>query len=267
MLSERLASERGFTLVELLATMLAGSVVMLAVMAILDLTLHQTTRTYSYVSATQRARVTTETLENELHSSCIAAGETPIQSGSSDTSITFISQYGNAANVTPVLRTIAFSSAAQTLTESDYAVSGGSAPNWTFNTDPYVTRTLLTNVSQQTGGLPVFQYFAYQQPKNASGQPYTEPDGTPYMMLLDGTSLVPGTSIQPAAQPLAVPLTVANAQLAAEVMIKFKVAPESGSGINTNIADASTNVDDAVVIRLTPPANHVGSGASFLPCG
>jgi prepilin-type N-terminal cleavage/methylation domain-containing protein len=267
MLRERISSEHGFTLVELLAVLLAGSVVMLAVLAILDLTLHQTTRTYSYVNATQRARITTETLENELHSSCIAAGETPVQAGSNDTTITFISQYGNAANVTPVLRTVAFDAAAATLTESDYSISGGSAPNWTFNSTPYVTKRLLTNVSVQGPGIPVFQYFAYQQPTNAAGQAYTEPDGTPYMMLLDGVSLVPGTTIQPAPKPLAVPLSVANAQLAAEVMIKLKVAPESGSGLNSNISDASMNVNDAVVIRLTPPANHVGSGASFLPCG
>jgi prepilin-type N-terminal cleavage/methylation domain-containing protein len=265
--SRRLAAERGYTLVEMLAVLAAGSVVMLAVVAILDLTIHQTTRTYSYVNATQRARVTTETLENELHSSCIAAGETPVQSGSSDTTLSFISQYGNAANVTPVLRRLTFDSTAHTLAEADYSVSGGSAPNWSFNTAPYVNRQLLTNVSQQGTGVPVFQYFAYQEPTNSSGAPYTEPDGTPYMMLLDGTSLVPGTTVQPAAQPLPVPLSVANAQLAAEVMIKFKVASESGGNLNSNVADASTNVDDAVVIRLTPPANHVGSGASFLPCG
>jgi len=262
----RLARQHGYTLIEMLVAMSAGTVVMLTLFTIIDVSLHQTTRTFSYVDATGRARTAVETLENELHSACIASGETPIQSGSSGSSLEFVSQYGNAANVTPIERLITFS--AGTLTETDYSVSGGTAPNWTFNTTPMSPpRTLLDNVSLQSGTSGVFRYFAYQEPLDSSGNPYTDPNGNPYMMLIDGTSAVPGTSTIPAAQPLAVPLSVANAQLATEITIGMAVGPGGGTGENTaSPGDTTINVTDSVTLRLTPPANHVGSGNTFLPC-
>lgn len=260
--------EAGFTLIEVLVTILAGSVVMLALFGMLDFTLKQTTRTDSYVDATQRSRNVVETLENEMHSACLASGETPIQAASSGTTIEFVSQFGNAANVTPMERLITFdASGGGTLTESDYAVNGGQAPNWTFSTTPQSTKTLLTNISLQNGSTAMFSYFAYAQPLQASGAAYTDPGGNPYMMLIDGTNEVPGTSVVPAAQPLAVPLSAANSQIATEISMSMSVGPSGGTGENTsNPADTRVDVNDSVVLRLTPAANHVGSGNSFLPC-
>jgi hypothetical protein len=258
-------TEDGFTLVELLVVMLAGIVVMGALFTILDVTLHQTTRTYSRVDATQRARITVETVLSELHSACVAAGVTPIQPQSSDTSLTFISQYGNAATPTPVEHQIAFNGGAGTLTDTSYAVSGGSAPSWTFSSTATSTVTLLTNVAQ-SGTTPVFQYFAYQQPLNSSSVPYTDSAGNPYMMLLDGTSAVPGTSTIPTAAPLTTPLSTAAALQAAEVSIKLVVGPSGGSNENTTLSDANETVTNSVVLRLTPAANHVGPGSTFNPC-
>ena len=50
----RVADERGFTLVELLATMVAGVVVLLALGTIMDVTLKETTRSFTLVDATNR---------------------------------------------------------------------------------------------------------------------------------------------------------------------------------------------------------------------
>lgn len=266
-----LAPERGTTLVELLVVVLAGTIVASALFTILDVTLHSTTRTFSRVDATQRSRTSLETIENELHSSCIADSVTPIQPNSTGTSLIFISQYGNAANVTPVEREIDLNDATGVLTESDFAVSGGTAPNWTFSTTPITTpTTLLTNVHQQgpvASRTPAFQYFAYQEPMQSPGVPYIDAGGNPYMMLIDGTSQVPGTTVVPAAQPLATPLSAANSQVASEVTIKLSVGPETNTtGLNTNLSDVNNDVVDSVVLRLTPAANHVGAGNSFLPC-
>ena len=266
---DRAARQHGYTLVEMLVTIAAGTVVMLTLFTIVDVTLNQTTRSFSYVDATTRARVAVETLENELHSACIASGETPIQAGSTGTSLEFVSQYGNAANVTPIERLWTYSGGA--LTETDYNVSGGTAPNWTFSTTPASPpRTLIDNVLPQTVGatqVPIFQYFAYQEPLNSLGAPYTDPNGNPYMMLIDGTSAVPGTSIIPAAQPLVSPLSVANAQLATEILMTMQVGPGGGTLEKTaSPGDTTININDSVVLRLTPPANHVGSGNTFLPC-
>jgi hypothetical protein len=260
-----LDSEQGFTLVELLVVLLAGIVVMGALFTILEVTLHQTTRTFSRVDATQRARTTFESIESNLHSACVAAGVSPIQAQSSGTSLIFISQYGNAASVTPVEHQITFSASGGTLTDATYAVSGGSAPNWTFSSTALTNTTLLTNVAL-SGTTPVFQYFNYQQPTNA-GVAYTDASGNPYMMLLDGTSAVPGTSTIPTAAPLSTPLSTTNAAQAAEVSITLVVGPTPGvSNQNTTLSDANETVTNSVILRLTPAANHVGPGNTFNPC-
>lgn len=268
------SAEEGFTLIEMLTTMLIGFIVLGALFMIQTVTLHQTTRLFSKVDATQHVRVAVEQVENELHSACVTDKVTPILAGSSSTVLTFVSQYGTAASLTPVEHQVTFNSAAGTLTDASYAETSVSqatdgSPIYTFASTATTTRTLLKNASQ-TGSTPIFQYFAYQEPMNGS-TPYTDSAGDPYMMLLDGTSEVPGTSTIPAASPLTVPLSTTNAANAAEVMISLTGGPQGGTGEVTNYNAPNTNdvsdpVSDAVVLRLTPAANHVGSGVVFLPC-
>ena len=85
LIAQSLRSEDGFTLVELLATMVAGIVVLMALLTIMDVTLQNTTHAFSQVDATQRARPAFTGIENDLHSACFADEETPIQTGSSPT--------------------------------------------------------------------------------------------------------------------------------------------------------------------------------------
>jgi hypothetical protein len=267
-----LAEEGGFSLIELLVAMAAAVVVVFAVFTIQDVVLRQTSREFSQVDATQHVREALENLENELHSACLTDNVTPIQGGSTPSTLLFVSQFGTAATLTPVEHQIAFSSTGQTLIESTFAETGvttssSGLPVYTFSTTPSTTRTLLTNV-KQSGTTPVFQYFAYQEPLNSSGQPYTDSAGDPYMMLLDGTGDIPGTGIIPPAQPLnASPsLSVSDSQNTSEVMITVSVGPSGGTGENTNLADTRDTVADGVVLRLTPAANHAGDGNVFLPC-
>ena len=264
--------EAGFTLIELLVAMLAGLVVLGALWDLQIVTLHQTASTISKVDATQHARVTLEGLENELHSACLADNVTPILTGSTPSSLLFVSQYGSGATPTPVEHQITFSSTAQTLTESTFAATGQTTSSsgltvYTFSSTPTTTRTLLTNVTQ-SGSTPVFQYYAYQEPLDSSGNPYHNAAGDPYMMLLDGTTAVPGTSTIPLAQPLsAMPsLASTDAQNAAEVTITLSVGPAGGATEYTTLARARASVTDGVVLRLTPAANHAGDGNVFLPC-
>jgi len=256
-----LRSEAGFTLVELLATMVAGIVVLMALFTIMDVTLHQTTQTFSLVDATERARPAFEQIENELHSACFEDEETPIQVGSNANALIFITSASNAATPTELWHEIDFASGK--LTDSTYStnyseVSG--IPTWSRGTQQGSTRTLLTNVSQ-SGTTPAFQYFAYQT------APGTDAAGNQYEILPDGTAPIPGTSTTEF-NPLAPggSLSSTQAASAAEVLITLKVGPQGGYNENTNLSDVGDSVSDSVVFRNTPTANHVGDGAVFEPC-
>ncbi len=92
------------------------------------------------------------------------------------------------------------------------------------------------------------------------------------MMLLDGTSSVPGTSppVIPSPSPLSASppsgLSTSNAQTAAEVMITLLVGPSGATWQNPKASDGPVTVTDGIVLRLTPPPNSVQGGASFGPC-
>ncbi len=196
-----LSDSAGFTLVELIVAMAASTVVMIAVVTIMVTAMSEASRVFTKVDATSRARTQLAQLEYELQSACVTNGVTPIQAGSTPTTLIFLSAYGNATQPTPTEHVVSWSSTTKALTDTTYAVNGGTAPNWTFSSTPTATTTLLTNVSQ-SGSTAMFQYFAYQQAPNGSGGYYSDGAGNPYLMLLDGTSYVPGTTVIPAASPL-----------------------------------------------------------------
>ncbi len=265
----RLGSERGFTLVELLAAMSAGIVVLMAALTVLDVSLKQTTRTFTQVDATSRAEPAFEALENELHSACFADEETPIQAGSSGTSLIFVSSVGNA--VTPVATWHEIDYAGGSLVDNAYSATESSVsgvPVWTRGSLQN-SRTVLTNSAQQLTGpptapvkTPVFQYFAYQQ------APQKDAGGNNYMILPDGTAPVPGGSTT-----VYNPLVTGTAQLtsnqaagAVEVLITLVVGPAGQNNENTTLSGVGDTVTDAVNLRLTPAANNTTDGGTFNPC-
>jgi len=261
----RVRQEQGFTLVELLVTMVAGIVVLSALYTILDVTLRQTSNTFTRVDATGRANAVMAGIENELHSACVASGETPIQGGANGTqdsdanNLVFLSQYGTSANPTPVEHKITYSATNRTLTDYSYASNGGNAPDWTFASTPSSSRVLVTNVTQN-GSTPIFQYFAYE--------PYTDTSGNTDMMLLDGSAPVPGTTSLPNPDPLATAsgLSQTDAASAAEVVINMVVGGVGHSHENTNILGTASPVTDSVVFRFTPVANTSSAATEFGPC-
>jgi prepilin-type N-terminal cleavage/methylation domain-containing protein len=233
---ERAREERGFTLIELLVVMVAGVVVTSALFTILDVTLHQTTRTFSRVDATQRARNALETIEQEMHSSCVANGVTPILAGSTANSVSFWNYYGKDASPVPVKRTISFSSSGSgTLTDATYPVTppDDRIPPWTTSSTASRTTTLLNNVAQ-SGSTPVFRYFALSS---------------------NGTSNV-STEIQ---NPSAT-----TAPKVSEVRISLLVKPAGGSHEDVDLVH--NTVTDSVLLRLTPVSNPDGTVQEFAPC-
>lgn len=275
-LARRGRGQDGFTLVELLATMAAGMVVLAGVVTVISVALRQTSYTFTRVDATERSRVALARIEDELHSACLVNAVTPIQGGAQGSQVSdannlvFVSQYGTSAAPTPVEHKITYSPTAHTLTEYTYTVTGSpSNPSqWVFSSTPTSAagRRILTNVNpipikSSSNFVPVFQYFAYE--------PYTDTNGNPAMMLMDGSSQVPGTTTLPNPDPLSVTpsgLSAANAALTSEVMVNLLVGATGGNMENTNLAGTADPVTDSIVLRFTPPPNAAGGSATFGPC-
>jgi Tfp pilus assembly protein PilW len=226
---DSLRAADGVTLVELLAALTAGLVVSFAAFTLLDISTSQQAHVADQIEASQRARTAMEHITQLLHSSCVAPAVTPIQTGSDNNHLTFISQFGSAASLTPSEHTVTLSGGQ--LIDYVYPATGGSASTWTFSSTatPSGGITWLTNaVPAQTGSTPttqpLFQYFAY-----SNG-------------VLSTT-------------PLTTPLSATDAAQAAQVTISFAAKPISGNAQ----ADRTLNLSDSIVLRLSPASGITNS--------
>jgi prepilin-type N-terminal cleavage/methylation domain-containing protein len=217
----RLREQEGFTLVELLVGMAAGLVVATALSTILDVTLRSTTRTFSRIDATQRARTALDRIGNEMHSACVENTVIPIIAGSGNSSVSFWSQYGRGVTLTPVKHTVTFDPNAHTLTDATYPVTGGSAPDWTASGTPTASETVLTNVDQ-SGSTPVFKYYS----SSSTGQILQTPSPT---------------------------LSATQVRDTTEVRMTLVVRPAGGSNEDANLTP--NTVTNSVSLRLTPIPN------------
>lgn len=235
MLIERLATirradgEAGFTLVELLVTMIAGIVVLMATFGVLDLSMRQNARATDRVQTTQIGRSAMERLIQELHSSCAWATATPVQAASGANTLWFISQFSSSTVPSPVLHKVTLNGT--TLSDTTYALSVptgttdvngwlNNPANWTFanfNTASATGYTnLITNVYPLGTATGLFGYYQY-----VNGQ-----------IAIDSTHL------------LTAPLTATTAPTVGEVTIGVSVRPADGS----TEADRAINLSDAAVV-------------------
>jgi Tfp pilus assembly protein PilW len=168
--------ESGFTLVELLMTMLTSLVIMSAIVMMLTTSIRNQDRINRRVDANQRVRPVMTHIIQELHSACIAPRMTPVigdgtTNGSTATRISFLSKSGATVTPTPDLHVISLSSG--TLSEAVYPATGGSQPGpWTFSSTASSNQQLLTNVSAPATGM--FQYYDF-----VNGQVDTSPTAVP----------------------------------------------------------------------------------------
>jgi hypothetical protein len=165
----------------------------------------------------------------ELHSACVAPQVAPVKANSSGTQLVFVHQTGSAVSPVPILSKVTLS--AGTLTQADYAKTGGEAPKWTFNEiTPTSTQQLMTNLSPTSPSTSIFSYYSY-------------------------------TNGEISATPLPTPLSSTDAERTVKVGIAFTAAPQS-----TPIADpnAAANITDSALLRFTPAAFN--TTAANLPC-
>lgn len=264
-----LRSEQGITLMETLVAMLTGIIVLGALLAILEISLKQETRTTDRVQADQIGRTAMNNIIDELHSSCIGFGSTAIQApkttptsplaASGPANLWFLSAYGNAssgeADMTSVTEhdinwtSTGTSNTGQplgTLTDYAFPSSGGKPGSWTFPAltvaeakAKHTVRVLAQDVipPQPSGVSTIFQYAKYNNVSTSTTDGQLE--------ALSSSEL---------------PLSIATAENVAKVTISFSQAPEDANTQQGRTASFS----DSVILRFNP--SETGSEADNIPC-
>jgi hypothetical protein len=234
MIASRLKSEEsGMTIIELVIGMAMGMVVLGGLSMMFIVVIHGTARVDARVEATDTARVAVARITEELHSACVSPQIAPVQTGSSGTTLIFWhagEEQSEAVQPIPVKTKIAYSNGK--LTQTDYAKTGGSSPNWTFEPETAgkgTTRILLTNVAPGLANGNVFAYGKYE-------------NGEPKALKSTG-------------------LEELEAKFTVLVTVGLKASP-----ISKAVADAGSTatVQDSATLRLTPPTFNQASAAP--PC-
>jgi hypothetical protein len=235
----RACEEAGFTLIEVMVAALTGVVVIGALFAILDVSLHQTSLLSDKVQADQVGRTGMTKLVEQLHSACIAPGFTPIQATSGPSSLVFINAYSEGAVISRATEhQVVWNESAGTLTDYTYLSkieSGSEWPTFKFPALDYSSATrqaanatppagilLATNVSAVPGNTGIFKYFQYAQKSSAAGEN------------------LPIGSLESLA------LTESNTAKAASVLISFRAGARDGRTTANRSVDLTSQVTFAV---------------------
>jgi Tfp pilus assembly protein PilW len=94
-----LRGERGFTLVETLVAMVTGLIVTGALFAILEFSVHQTSRISQVAQASQVSRTAMTHIVDELHSACLSSGFAPVGEASTPSKLVLEDGYSELTEV------------------------------------------------------------------------------------------------------------------------------------------------------------------------
>jgi prepilin-type N-terminal cleavage/methylation domain-containing protein len=165
-MSARLADERGFTLAELMATMVVGGIILFALYGLVDTATRRQSMATDRIDANDRARAAMDIIGSQLRSRvCISATQGAIVSAS-PTVLEFYTSLGLTPESTtvsqrPIIqrRRLSYDAAKSEIVEEMWvstAVSPGLPPAST--TTPTRKRTLITNVVAPEAETPLFDY-------------------------------------------------------------------------------------------------------------
>ena len=227
----RAAGERGFTMIELLVSLLAGGIVSTASLYTVIVSLNFSSNYQDRIDSNQQGRVAMVRVMQVLDSACVAAQVPPVVAGSTATKLVVYSNQADGATIEPNLVTVQLTGGA--LTMGTQAWSSGSYPSYVFS-GTTTNFTLLPHAAQATlngtGSQPVFQYYGYTSGGVLSTTAYS------------------------------VPLSAANAATTAEVAVAFQALPTD----NWTTLGRGANFNDSAVLRLTPASGD--STANNAPC-
>ncbi len=259
-LTSTLRAEHGASLLELLVAMASATIIMIAMVALLEFTTSQASRISERVQSDRLGRLAMTRVVEELHSSCTGFGSQAIQGPSTTpsspletagpTNLWYVSAYGSSTSKSAVEKTVylhdiswaeeAAKKGQGTLTDYSFESVAGSGPgttagNWEFpkleaaNAKKRVLATKVTPVTI-SGTKTVFQYYTLSSTTGAFTQL---------------TEKIPAE---------------ASASRIAKVAISFTQAPESGE----TKRGRTVPFNDAVVLRLNP--TETGEGAKDETC-
>jgi Tfp pilus assembly protein PilW len=249
------SDQRGFTLIETLVAMVSGLVVMGALFAILEVSLHQSTRQADLAQATQLGRIAMTKVVDELHSTCLSSEFRPVQEKSTASKLIFVNAYSKEAEITGAATRAAGARKDEILWEETAAKQGklidktylstaGSAPSFTFaGPSPSYTTVIAEKIMHaEEGGkeVPFFRYYQYAE--KASTGTSTE-----------STTLTEFT-------PAAAGMVEAEAKKAASVQVSFRTLPPDGLSSLGRRLDLSSQVTFA----FSAPASE--SKVEATPC-
>jgi prepilin-type N-terminal cleavage/methylation domain-containing protein len=159
MLRRLVDDERGFSLTELLMSMVIGSIVLWALMTVFVQGVGGTMKVSDRAEAQQRGRLAMDRLETVLNSQvCLDATHPPVIAGDGQ-SVTVYADLGDVAFLPKQYRFV-YDPAARTLTEQQFDGTG-TVPNLTFPATPSRTASLAPGVvPDREGGVqqPIFRY-------------------------------------------------------------------------------------------------------------
>jgi hypothetical protein len=233
-LGQRLKSERGTTLVELLGATSAGIIVMGTLATLIIVVLHGTARVSARVDATQRARVAVTRVIEELHSGCISPKAAPVYPKSTGTTLYFIHSVGSQGiAVAPIPTKTKIEYSEGTLTQYDWPGTGVyPSTTWPTETAANATKTvLLTKMAPIAPSSSIFTY--YGSTNGSVGE------------------IIPGTE----------GLTSIQAVGVIEVRLGLSASPSSSPIADTG---STTSIKDSAFLRLTPPSYN--EKATAPPC-
>lgn len=214
---EPVRDESGATLIEVMVGMVSGLVVLFALTMMIIATMHSSARVSARVDATRNARLSVTKVTEQLRSSCVAPRIAPVKAGSTGNSLIFIHQKGSAAVLDPVLTKIELVNG--TLTQYDYAKTGGAMPEWVFSPTATSQRVLATGIGPIAPSSSVFTYLGYS-----------------------------GKSINLALP--AAPLSTTDAARTVAVRVAFSASPRNSTSAVADVG-AAAQVRDTALLRLT----------------
>ncbi len=219
----RLRRQDGFTLVEMLTSLMIGGLLMVIAFGLMSFTMKRTGEVAGRVEATQKGRAAMDTLTQHLRSQvCLNSTTPPIWIGEANSVSVFTDLTDTSADLPPERHVMTYDPVKRTLTEYDYKGTRiGSGV--TYDATPKHTRLLATNVVPRDAATPIFRYYAYD------------------------TSTPP----RPVAQ-LTTPLSAKDRARTVRMEINFRVLPPSAkAGATASRADMLMH--DDVYVRAADP--------------